>query len=219
VSPKRGAIKQPARPATTEPAPGWQDYTEEEDLPPVLFHSLEAFVEYGYHATSVRQVARRLGQTVPAIYYYYENKQALLMALLSLSIDDLLDRCLRAESEQPDDPLARFGAIVRCIVLYSAHRRKFALLDAEIRGLEPENRAAYVAKRDQVDAIVTRSVKDGMQSGVFAPGDAHAVSLAILAMCRGIASWYRKDGPLSPTALADLYLTYSLRLAGHPDPS
>ena len=93
------------------------------------------------------------------------------------------------------------------------------LLDAEIRGLEPENRAAYVAKRDQVDAIVTRSVRDGMQRGVFAPGDAHAVSLAILAMCRGIASWYRVDGPLSPTALADLYLTYSLRLAGHPEPS
>ena len=44
-------------------------------------------------------------------------------------------------------------------------------------------------------------------------------SLAILAMCRGIASWYRVDGPLTPAELADLYLTYSLRLAGHPDPA
>src|SRR5580658_2479085 len=108
--------------------PDWQTYSESEDLPPILFHSLDAFVANGYHATTVRDVARRLGQTVPAIYYYYENKQALLMALLSLSIDDLVSRCERAAAEEPDDPLARFGKIIRCIILYSTHRRKFALL-------------------------------------------------------------------------------------------
>src|SRR5580692_7259629 len=186
--------------------PDWQTYSESEDLPPILFHSLDAFVANGYHATTVRDVARRLGQTVPAIYYYYENKQALLMALLSLSIDDLVSRCERAAAEEPDDPLARFSKIIRCIVLYAANRRKFALLDAEIRGLEPGNRAEYVAKRDRVDALLTRSVNDGINAGLFAKGDSHAVSRAILAMCRGVASWYRTDGPLSPAKIGDSYV-------------
>lgn len=217
VSRKSGPVKRSTGSATTEAVSDWQVFSESADLPPVLFHSLEAFVENGYHATTVRDVARRLGQTVPAIYYYYENKQGLLMALLSLSIDDLLDRCSSAEAEQPDDPLARFGAVVRCIVLYAANRRKFALLDAEIRGLEADNRAAYIAKRDKVDAILTATVNDGIRTGVFAAGDAHAVARAILAMCRGVANWYRLDGPLSPALLADLYLTYSLRLVGHPE--
>lgn len=218
MSPKAGAATRPAtkrRSAVRTTKPEWQLYTESEDLPPVLFHSLDAFVANGYHATSVRDVARRLGQTVPAIYYYYENKQALLMALLSLSIDDLLDRCQRAAAEHRDDALASFEAIVRCIVLYSAHRRTFALLDAEIRGLEPDNRAAYVAKRDKVDGILTDAVNAGIRARLFANGDAHAVSRAILAMCRGVASWYRPNGPLSPDKLADLYVTYSLRLVGH----
>jgi AcrR family transcriptional regulator len=205
------------RAAPKKNVPDWQVYTETVDLPPVLFHSLEAFVANGYHATSVRDVSRRLGQTVPAIYYYYENKQALLMALLSLSIDDLLERCQAAAAEHAGDPVARFDAIVRCIVLYSANRRKFALLDAEIRGLEPDNRAEYVAKRDRVDALLTRSVNDGINAGLFAKGDSHAVSRAILAMCRGVASWYRADGPLSPTKIADLYVGYSLRLVGYPE--
>lgn len=216
MSPKGSATARArsGRATSSTSLPDWQAYSESEDLPPILFHSLDAFVANGYHATTVRDVARRLGQTVPAIYYYYENKQALLMALLSLSIDDLLSRCERAAAEEPDDPLARLSKIIRCIILYSTHRRKFALLDAEIRGLEPENRAEYVAKRDKIDSILTNAINDGIDAGIFAKGDARALSRAILAMCRGVAGWYRPDGSLTPAELGDLYVMYALRLAG-----
>lgn len=215
---RSGQAKSSKSPSSKSPSsktlPDWQTYSESEDLPPILFHSLDAFVANGYHATTVRDVARRLGQTVPAIYYYYENKQALLMALLSLSIDDLVSRCERAAAEEPDDPLARFSKIIRCIILYSTNRRKFALLDAEIRGLEPGNRAEYVAKRDKIEAILTAAINDGIDAGIFAEGNARAVSRAMLAMCRGVAGWYRSDGPLAPAELGDLYVMYARRLAG-----
>jgi AcrR family transcriptional regulator len=220
MSPKGSAAARTrsGRATSSTSLPDWQAYSESEDLPHILFHSLDAFVANGYHATTVRDVARRLGQTVPAIYYYYENKQALLMALLSLSIDDLLNRCERAAAEEPDDPLARLSKIIRCIILYSTHRRKFALLDAEIRGLEPENRAEYVAKRDKIDAILTNAINDGIDAGIFAKGDARALSRAMLAMCRGVAGWYRTDGPLTPAELGDLYVMYALRLTGRERP-
>lgn len=195
--------------------PAWATYTERVELPPVLEHALRAFVDVGYHATTVRHLANRLGQTVPAIYYHYESKEAVLAALLSYSIDDLLERCSQAEA--PADPLTRFSAIVRCIVLFVAHRRELAFLDVEIRSLEAKNRKAYVAKRDEMESIVTRAVVDGMSAGVFAPGDSHSVSRAIITMCRGIANWYRPYGALSPDDLADQYVIYARRLAGHAD--
>lgn len=210
--------KQRSATASDADVPDWQKYTKKPALPPVLEHALRAFVDNGYHATTVRDLAKRLGQTVPAIYYHYENKQALLVALLDLSIDDLLERCSKAESEASDDPVERLSALTRCIVLFVAHRRELAFLDSEIRALEPRNRKAYVAKRDAMEAILTRAVDDGMKSGVFAPGDSHAVSRAIITMVRGIANWYRPDGALKPNDLADLYVTYSLRMAGYVEP-
>jgi AcrR family transcriptional regulator len=196
-------------------APKWSEYPPEPDLPPVLRHSLDAFVMNGYHGTSVRDIAKRLGQTVPAIYYHYENKQAVLVALLDLSIEDLLQRCARAESEAPDDPAQRLTLLVRCIVLYVAHRREMAFLDAEIRSLEPANRQAYVYKRDQMQAMVTRVVTEGMEKRVFLPGDSHAHARAIITMLRGIANWYNPNGHLTPEALGDQYVTYALRIVGN----
>jgi AcrR family transcriptional regulator len=177
-------------------------------------HALAAFVERGYHATSVRELARRLGQTVPAIYYHYENKQALLVALLSHSIEDLLERSRAAVAESPDDPRRRFELLVRCIVLFTAHRRELAFLDAEIRSLEPANRRAYVAERDELESMVIAALEEGIRSGTFAKGDAHAVARATITMVRGIANWYRPDGELDPDSLAKLYVTLALRLAG-----
>ena len=195
-------------------ATAWEDYSSRSELDAVLVHALEAFVDNGYHATSVRDLARRLGQTVPAIYYHYENKQALLVALLSLSIDDLLERASAAAAEAPDDPKRRFELVVRCMVLFTAHRRQLAFLDAEIRSLEPKNRKAYVAKRDEIESLVISAVEAGMRRKVFAKGDAHAVARATITMVRGIANWYRVDGKLDPDSLAKLYVMFALRLAG-----
>jgi AcrR family transcriptional regulator len=193
----------------------WNEYPPETDLPPVLLHARDAFVMNGYHGTTVRDIAKRLGQTVPAIYYHYENKQALLVALLTRSIDDLLDRCAHAESEAPDDPVERLSMLVRCIVLYVANRREMAFLDAEIRSLEPVNRDAYVLKRDRMQDMVTRVVTAGMERKVFLPGDSHAHARAIITMLRGIANWYRPGGHLRPADLCDQYVAYTLRLVGH----
>ena len=192
----------------------WDEYPDTE-LPPVLRHARDAFVENGYHGTTVRDIANRMGQTVPAIYYYYENKQALLVALLRRSIDDLLDRCRLALLDTPDDPAEQLTVLVRCTVLYVAHRREMAFLDAEIRSLEPANREAYVVKRDQMQAMITRVITSGMERSVFAPGDSHSDARALIMMLRGIANWYRQGGPLSPADVCRQYVTYALRLVGH----
>lgn len=210
---KRGP-RRAAKGKAQSTAAAWEDYSSDVELDAVLVHALEAFVESGYHATSVRDLARRLGQTVPAIYYHYENKQALLVALLSFSIEDLLERSKAAAAESPDDPQRRFELLVRCMVLFTAQRRELAFLDAEIRSLEPANRKSYVAKRDEVEALVTTAVEDGVRAKVFTKGDAHAVARATITMVRGIANWYRTDGELDPDSLAELYVMFALRLAG-----
>ncbi len=192
----------------------WREYPPL-DLHPVLVHAMEAFNEHGYHGTSVRDIARRVGVTVPALYYHYENKQALLVTLLETSMRDVLDHCRAAVAEAGDDPVARFSAMIECVVLFMANRRGLAFLDTEIRSLEPENRARYVALRDYLEHMLLDTVEAGIAQGRFTtpiPADA---SRAVLTMCQGVSHWYSPDGPQPPEAIAERYVLLCLGTVGY----
>ncbi|MFJ2264542.1 TetR/AcrR family transcriptional regulator [Streptomyces sp. NPDC087844] len=204
---------EPSR-ATLSGAQHWRSYGPL-DLHPILLRAMEAFNEHGYHGTSVRDIATRVGVTVPALYYHYENKQALLTTLLETSMKDVLDRCRAAAAEAGDEPLPRFCAMVESIVLYMANRKGMAFLDTEIRSLEPENRARYVALRDYLQHMLLDTVRAGIREGAFTtPIPADAVR-AILIMCQGVANWYRTDGPLTAEEVAERHVLLSLGTVGY----
>jgi AcrR family transcriptional regulator len=60
------------------------------------------FIERGYEATSVRQIAEAVGCTEAALYYHFKDgKRALLQAVIECNLPDLmsvLDHCRDAES-------------------------------------------------------------------------------------------------------------------------
>ncbi|MFD5624845.1 TetR/AcrR family transcriptional regulator [Streptomyces sp. NPDC127072] len=202
-------------PQETASAGNWRVYGPL-DLHPILMHTVEAFNEHGYHGTSVRDIAARVGVTVPALYYHYENKQALLATLLETSMKDVLDRCRAAAAEAGDDPLPRYCAMVESIVLYMTHRKGLAFLDTEIRSLDPGNRARYVALRDYLEHMLLDTVKSGIAQGVFTtPLPADAVR-AVLIMCQGVANWFRADGPLTAEEVARRHVLLGLGTVGHP---
>ncbi len=184
-------------------------------LPPILACAMEAFQEHGYHATTVRDIARRVGVTVPALYYHYENKQALLVELLMGSMRGLLGRCDMAVAEAGDKPVDQFSAIVECMVLYMASRGSQGLLDSEIRSLEPENRARYVALRDRLEATLGEIIERGVAAGDFTTESPEEARRMVLTACNAVARWYRLDGPMSPQEMARRYVAISLGALGH----
>lgn len=199
----------------------WRKY-QPLNMHPVLMAALEAFAERGYHGTSVRDIAQRVGVSVPALYYHYENKQEMLFSLLESSMREVLDRCRAAAAEAGPDPVERLCAMVECIVLYMCHRRDAAFLDAEARSLDLEHRARYVALRDYLEHMLVDCVEAGNAQGSFNtpyPADA---TRAILSICQGVTGWYRPDGPLQPSEVAERYLGFCLGTLGRctaPRPS
>lgn len=75
----------------------------------ILTASLELFDENGYHGTTVRQIANRVGVTVPALYYHHANKEAVLVALFEISMSELNTRTEAAEAEAGENPVRRFA--------------------------------------------------------------------------------------------------------------
>lgn len=198
-----------AKQATRGPTVNWREFPEIK-LPRILEVALAEFVEHGYDATSVRTIAKEVGVTIPALYYHFENKQAMLTALLNYAMDTVTSHTAAAVDEAGDDPRDRFCFAVEAIVLYITHHRDLAFLDSEIRSLTPENRASYAARRDTVEQLLTSTLVDACEAGEFETPLPRECSRAILSMCLGIATWYRSDGRLTAEDVAEQYVTIAL---------
>lgn len=176
---------------------------------PVLQAALDAFAEHGYEGASVRDVATRSGISVGGLYYHYRSKQEMLVDLLQGSVEDVYARACVAIVEAGPDPGARLNILVECLCLYMTHRREVAVIGAEIRSLNDENRNRFIAIRDAFEALFQEAVREGAASGDFSTREPDQAARAIITMCRGIAFWYRPDGEDSPEQITQTYQRFA----------
>lgn len=197
-----------------EPVPeDWRLYPPLE-LPLTLAGALEAFEEQGYHGTSVRDIANRIGLTVPALYYHHGSKEGTLVALLAGSVQHLYGRVRLAVADAGPDPVDQFENFVECVVLFMTHRSALAGLDAEIRALSTPNRKAYAKIRKQIEDTLRAIVEAGVEADEFTVAHVEDTVRALLGMLQAIAVWYDPSGALPPAELAERYAEICLQAVG-----
>lgn len=187
---------------------------EDARLSPILSSALDLFYKVGYHGTSVRDIARRVDLTVPALYYHHKNKEAILYALLDCSISTVIERCKRALAAAGPAPEQRFLDLVECLVLYMASNPKLGAMDAEIRSLSPQNRRRYGARRRTVEVMLVTAVEDGVRAGEFDVTTPTETARALLGMIQSVAVWFRPSGPMSAQTVARHYLDIAAHVVG-----
>jgi AcrR family transcriptional regulator len=205
-------MSQSALRAQSERIP-WRE-CEPLSLPPTLVGALAGFREHGYHGTTVRDIAARVGVTVPALYYHHGSKQGMLVALFDVAMEDLLLRLEQATVEAGDAAEARFRNIIEAIALHMAYRLDLAILDSELRYLDPTSRAHYASKRAKVQDLLATAVNDGVERGIFRVAHPADTTRALLGMLQAIADWYHPDGPIGPEQLAERYVEIALSAVG-----
>jgi AcrR family transcriptional regulator len=181
----------------------------------VLRAALAAFVEQGFHGTSMRDIAARAGTVVSHAYYYFPSKADLLRTLMVGVTEDLIAALEAARARAGPNPATRLAAIVRAHVRLHTERQAEAFVgNTELRSLNAKDRAAVVALRDRVSAVFKAAVDDGLRAGAFRCPHRDAAVLAIVTMCTAVAGWYRAGGPLPPAAVADRYAALALAMLG-----
>ena len=171
----------------------------------ILSAAVQLFAQYGYHAATMRDIARSSGIQAASIYYHYASKQALLVEIMDTHMRTLnanLQSILQ-ESVSIQERLHR--AIANHIRLHTTHKAEFFIIDTEIRALEDEQRGAILALRDQYEAMLQSLLREGMEHDIFRQVDVKVASYALIAMCTEVATWFRPDGRLSVQQVIDLY--------------
>lgn len=183
-------------------------------LTPLLSAALEAFYENGFHGTTVRDIVRRIGQTVPSLYYHHESKEGVFADLLELGTGDVAWRVRAAAADGGDRPADQLANVVEALVLHMTHRIRLAALDLELRHLSAGPRKRYAARRKEIENLLDEVVEGGAAQGVFAVGEPKETARAILGMVQAIARWYHPDGPLRPEEIARRYVGIALNTVG-----
>ena len=62
----------------------------------ILRQAAQVFLEQGYDATSMNQIAERCQITKPGLYYHFKSKQELLFSVMSVALDVLEKNTLAA---------------------------------------------------------------------------------------------------------------------------
>ena len=141
----------------------------------------------------MRDVAAELGMQVGNLYYYFENKQALLAFCQQDALDGLLDLAEWVEA-------APLGADQRLYLLVLGHilclnqGTPGSLAHLEVEALEDRWRRKIQARRDAYEAVYRRIIRQGMERGVFREADPKTAALAILGAVNWTVKWFRPDG-------------------------
>ena len=185
----------------------------------ILAAAVQLFAEFGYHAATMRDIARVTGIQAASIYYHYANKQALLVEIMDTHMRNLNTNLERITHHQANIQQRLHEAIANHIRLHTTYKSEFFIIDTEIRALEGENRGAILALRDRYEALLQALLREGMEQGIFRPVDIKVASYALIAMCTEVAAWFRPDGRLSVQQVIDIYtqmITEGLLLAKEP---
>src|SRR3954464_5714632 len=171
-------------------------------LDSLLEVAVAVFNERGYEATSMEEVAGRLGVTKSAIYHHVPSK----VELLRLALDRALD-ALFAVTEEPGATsgraIDRLEHVVRGSVRVLAAELPFVTLLLRVRGNSEVEQAA-LQRRRAFDGVVTELVRAAEEEGDVRPDvDPAVTSRLLFGTVNSLTEWYRPDRGLDAAALAD----------------
>ncbi len=187
----------PDRPRGSTPRRGRPGYDREQ----VLEIAVALFIEQGYDATSVADLAARLGLTKSALYHHFDSKEQLLALALDEALSGLEGVLDRPEA-RTGSAAERLAAVLRGAVVVLVDRLPYVTLLLRVRGNSEVERDA-LERRRAFDHRVTDLVAQAQSTGaVRADIDGSVATRLIFGMVNSIVEWYRPGGPVDRERLA-----------------
>ncbi len=176
----------------------------------ILRSASYAFGERGYHETGMRDIASDLGMTVGNLYYYFENKQALLYFCQDETLNGLLDLAAWV-GEHTEAAAERLFLLIVGHVVCINQGVPGSLAHHDVEALDDPWRSKIVRKRRRYELTLRKLIEEGMCDGVFAKTDAKVAALAILGAVNWTAKWFREEGGLCARAVGERFALQLVR--------
>jgi len=168
----------------------------------VLQTAAKLFLEAGYRKTSMRELAARLEITKPALYYYFRNKEEILVECYRAgiaAIEGLLDAAVVNNADGLTKVQAFVHAYATAVVSFDFGRCVATLDDSE---LSSNARQRVRALKRRIDHSIRNFVEEGIADGSIPPCNSKLASFAMAGAINWIGAWYKPEGSLSAEEIA-----------------
>ena len=173
----------------------------------ILKSAAAAFRRRGYHGASVDEIASALEMTKGNLYYYFKNKEDILFACHDYSLDLLLSLMADVQAE-PSPPEAKLRRLVLAFVHLILDELHATALTLDPEALSPPLLKKIIAKRDQFDHGIRDIIQEGIDQGVFTPGDPKLIEFAMMGAINWIPKWFDPEGPQTSNTIGDAFTDY-----------
>jgi AcrR family transcriptional regulator len=173
----------------------------------ILHSAARTFRRLGYHGATVEQIAAALHMKKGNLYYYFTNKEDILFACHQYSLDRLMELVDEVEQSglSADQKLGRLIVSFVHTILDELHGTALFL---DLEALSPAHLKTVIVRRDRFDRAMRQVLQQGMDAGVFRPGDPKLLVFAVLGAVNWIPRWYAPAGPSTSQDIADVFADY-----------
>jgi AcrR family transcriptional regulator len=184
--------------------------TTSETYDKILQTARRLFVQKGYTATSMRQVADQAGIGKATIYHHFPHKQAIVMALLNKNISrmDETMQLVRAEG----DPRRRIQIAAAASVNFLLEAVDIMqIVRREVPGGRDQMQTGFMKFYQEYIHLLADAIRRGTKQGIFRAVDPTNAARVLMTMIQGTFAMAYLSGrhPQSPekaaAALLDIY--------------
>jgi AcrR family transcriptional regulator len=195
-------------PPSTSASPGSTSRRDE-----ILRVAGELFRRNGYHATSMRELAKQLNLRGASLYAHIDSKEELLREIVDRAADAFLASARAVPQDVP--PVARLTAFVRGhLRVVVAEIETAAVFFHEWTHLSGPARQHVVERRDAYQAELKGIIAAGAAAGDFEVDDVSVATLLTLSTLNWSYQWLDPRGRLPLEELTAFYVEYVLGALG-----
>lgn len=170
------------------------------------------FNKKGFEATSLDEVAERIGISKPSVYYYCNNKSELLLECYTRTLD-VCESLLKEAQALHGSGMDQLCAFTRELIISHCTSGAVAIVN-EVESLPREAigpiKARSTALTRDLELLVEAGIADGSVRADLAP----ITIRFLMGGVNWIAKWHRDTGPLGPDEIADAFIDFMRNGAG-----
>lgn len=170
----------------------------------IMDAAVRLFAAKGFDATTVQEIVDAAEVTKGALYHYFGAKDDLLFEIYRMLINEQTADMDRIVSEEAD-PAATVRAILVGLVETTAGKvDETAVFVREMHRLDADRMTEFRAERRRFHETFRAVIEKAQARGQFSDAvPAETAVLIALGVVNQLPTWYRPDGPKSPTQLGE----------------
>lgn len=162
------------------------------------------FMEKGYQATSMQDIAKEMGIQKPSLYHYITSKDDILREIVDITMNKLIES-IEAIVFSEGNPVEKLERIIDSHLKLICENLEF--FTVSLREINPVNAKGFwshvVFLRDKYESYVRSILALGKKEGYFKEDiDEKLAGFALLGSVNWVIRWYSPQGERTPKEIA-----------------